>query len=76
MDELHDLVMEGALLGVSRRRRAGAPRRVAGAGVRRRGLEVHPAVRGAGLGGAGLLDGRFQVVVVADDVAPEAGPDL
>ena len=55
MDELHDLVMEEALLGVSPRPgalellgRAGP-----GRGARGRGLELHAPVRGAGAGRRG-----------------------
>jgi HAD superfamily hydrolase (TIGR01509 family) len=79
MEELHDQVMEEALLGVPARPGA---------------LELLEAVRAAGLpvgvasnsarafvervlSGAGLLDGHFDVVVTADDVQnPKPAPDL
>jgi HAD superfamily hydrolase (TIGR01509 family) len=79
MDELHDLVMEEALGGVSPRpgalelldalAAAGMPVAVASNSIR-------PFVERV-LGGAGLLDGRFRTVVTADDVAaPKPAPDL
>ena len=79
MDELHDLVMEEALAGVSPRpgalelmealARTGVPLAVASNSTR-------PFVERV-LGGAGLLDGRFLTVVTADDVAePKPAPDL
>jgi HAD superfamily hydrolase (TIGR01509 family) len=79
MDELHDQVMEEALLGVPTRPGA---------------LELLEAVRAAGvpvgvasnsarafvervLSVAGLLDGHFDVVVTANDVQnPKPAPDL
>ncbi len=77
MDELHDLVMEEALLGVSPR--PGAIElldALAGAGmpVAVASNSTRPFVERV-LGGAGLLDGRFRTVVTADDVAsPKPAP--
>ena len=79
MDELHELVMAEALQGapprpgalelVSALRAAGTPLAVASNSSREFVERV--------LGGAGLLDGHFQTVVTADDVArPKPAPDL
>lgn len=79
MDELHELVMEEVLAGVEPRpgavellealREAGVPVGLASNSSREfveRSLRV-----------AGLLDGRFEVVVTADDVErPKPAPDL
>jgi HAD superfamily hydrolase (TIGR01509 family) len=78
-DELHELVMVEALAGVPPRpgalelvdalRAAGVPLAVA-SNSRRDFVERV-------LGGAGLLNGRFEAVVTADDVAePKPAPDL
>jgi HAD superfamily hydrolase (TIGR01509 family) len=79
MDELHELVMEEAL--------GGAPPRPGALelleAVRRAGLPVGLASNSARgfvervLSVAGLLDGRFDAVVTADDVErPKPAPDL
>ena len=79
MDELHDLVMEEALKGVPPRpgaldlledlRAADTPLAVASNSSREFVERT--------LGGAGLMDGHFQAVVTADDVAePKPAPDL
>jgi HAD superfamily hydrolase (TIGR01509 family) len=78
-DELHELVMAEAIAGVPIRegalelvdalRAAGVPLAVASNSRR----EFVDCV----LGGAGLLNGRFEAVVTADDVAaPKPAPDL
>jgi len=79
MDELHELVMEEALAGVAPRpgaldllerlRGAGVPSAVASNSQR--------AFVERTLAGAGLLDGRFQAVVSAEDVEhPKPAPDI
>jgi HAD superfamily hydrolase (TIGR01509 family) len=79
MHELHELVMEEALAGVEPRpgalelldrlRAAGLPVAVA-SNSQREFVERT-------LAGAGLLDGRFQVVVSAEDVEhPKPAPDI
>jgi HAD superfamily hydrolase (TIGR01509 family) len=79
MDELHELVMEEALAGVEPRpgaldllerlRGAGMPIAVASNSQR--------AFVERTLGGAGLLDGRFQTVVSAEDIEhPKPAPDI
>ena len=79
MDELHELVMEEALAGVEPRPGAlallerllatGVP--VAVASNSQREFVEHT------LAGAGLLDGRFQTVVSAEDVEhPKPAPDI
>ena len=79
MEELHDQVMEEALAGVPAR--PGALELVDA--VRAAGLPVGVASNSARafvervLSVAGLLDGHFDVVVTADDVAnPKPAPDL
>jgi HAD superfamily hydrolase (TIGR01509 family) len=79
MDELHDLVMEESLAGVPPR--PGALELLES--VRAAGLPVGVASNSARefvervLSGAGLLDGRFDVVVTANDVQhPKPAPDL
>jgi HAD superfamily hydrolase (TIGR01509 family) len=79
MDELHDLVMEESLAGVPPR--PGALELLES--VRAAGLPVGVASNSARefvervLAGAGLLDGRFDVVVTANDVQhPKPAPDL
>jgi HAD superfamily hydrolase (TIGR01509 family) len=78
-DELHDLVMAEALAGITPRpgalelidalRAAGVPLAVASNSRR----EFVDRV----LEGAGLLNGRFEAIVTADDVAePKPAPDL
>jgi HAD superfamily hydrolase (TIGR01509 family) len=78
-DELHELVMREALAGVPPRpgalelvealHTAGVPLAVA-SNSRREFVERV-------LGGAGLLNGRFEAIVTADDVAePKPAPDL
>jgi HAD superfamily hydrolase (TIGR01509 family) len=79
MDELHELVMEEALAGVEPRPGAlELLERLVGAGVlvavasnsQREFVERT-------LGGAGLLDGRFETVVSVEDVAhPKPAPDI
>ncbi|HEY2283403.1 MAG TPA: HAD family phosphatase [Solirubrobacteraceae bacterium] len=79
MDELHELVMEEALAGVQPRpgalelleRLAGAGVPVAVASNSQREFVQRT------LGGAGLLDGRFETVVSVEDVAhPKPAPDI
>jgi HAD superfamily hydrolase (TIGR01509 family) len=79
VEEMHDLVMEESLRGVSPR--PGALELLGR--VRAAGLPVGVASNSARafvervLSGAGLLDGRFDVVVTADDVEhPKPAPDL
>jgi HAD superfamily hydrolase (TIGR01509 family) len=79
MDELHELVMEEALAGVEPRPgalqlldrlvEAGVPIAVASNSQR--------AFVERTLGGAGLLDGRFQTVISAEDIEhPKPAPDI
>ena len=79
MDELHDLVMVEALGGVAPRPGAlGLLGRLAGEGV--------PVALASNstrefvertLAGAGLLDGRFEAILTAEDVAePKPAPDI
>jgi HAD superfamily hydrolase (TIGR01509 family) len=79
VDELHELVMDESLAGVPPR--PGALELLAA--VRAAGLPVGVASNSQRsfvervLSGAGLLDGRFDVVVTADDVAhPKPAPDI
>jgi HAD superfamily hydrolase (TIGR01509 family) len=79
MDELHDLVMEEALQGIEPRPGALALL----SALAEHGLPVAVASNSSRefvertLGGAGLLDGRFEHVVTADDVEhPKPAPDL
>jgi HAD superfamily hydrolase (TIGR01509 family) len=79
MDELHGLVMEEALAGVAPRPGAlELLERLAGAGVPVAVASNSPRefVQRT-LGGAGLLDGRFETVVSVEDVSqPKPAPDI